>query len=198
MRFAIGRASSFILFVSYLSHIVTPNRSRCLQRESPRSARRCSMASIGGRIRVHRTQNAKFTHVTDNDLDTETQSSEETVHQFSRFNSTHSSQHIHSSSTANRLRDIMSKLDNPTTPPKPPPSDQEPEPDSDFDLPSGRPLSGDSLRSIFQRATRGPGDTPEIKRTQTSLRPRDTTDDEDADGVNRAYYGSNYPSYSMC
>ena len=158
------------------------------------------MASIGGRIRVHRTQNAKFTHVTDDSLDTETHSSEDTVHQFSRFDSTHSSQHINSSTAANRLRDIMSKLDNPTTPPKPPPS----EPDSDFDFPSGRPSPGDSLRSIFQRATRDPGDSPEIKRSQTSsdhrtrLLPRDTTDEEDTDRANRPYHLCIYPNYSMC
>ena len=171
-----------------------------MQRESPRSAGRCSMASIGGRIRVHRTQNAKFTHVTDDSLDTETHSSEDTVHQFSRFNSTHSSQHINSSTPANRLRDIMSKLDNSTTPPKPPPS----EPDSDFDFPSGRPSPGDSLRSIFQRATRDPGDSPEIKRSQTGndhrtrLLPRDTTDEEDTDRANRPYHSCIYPNYFMC
>jgi hypothetical protein len=148
------------------------------------------MTSIGGRIRVHRTQNANFTHTTDDNLDTQTQSSEDTVHQFSRFNSTHSSQHNNSSSAANRLRDIMSKLNNPATPPKAPPS----EPDSDLDIPSGRPSPGDSLRSLFQRATRDPGDTPEINRTRTNsdprtrFRPRDTGDDEDTDRENRMYY----------
>jgi len=162
------------------------------------------MTSIGGRIRVHRTQNASFTHATDlDDLDTQTQSSEDTVHQLSRFNSTHSSQHINSSSAANRLRDVMSRLDNPTnhtTPPKAPPS----EPDSDFDIPSGRPSPGDSLRSIFQRATRDPGDTPEIKRTRTSsdprtrFLPRDTTDDEDRDKADRVYHQLNYSYYFKC
>jgi len=148
------------------------------------------MTSIGGRIRVHRTQNANFTHATDDNLDAQTQSSDDTVHQFSRFNSTHSSQNINSSSAANRLRDIMSKLNNPTTPPEAPLS----EPDSDFDIPSGRPLPGDSIRSIFQRAIRDPGDSPEIKRTRTSsdhrsrFLPRDTTGDEDTDRANRAYH----------
>jgi hypothetical protein len=90
----------------------------------------------------------------------------------------------------------MSKLDNPSTPPKPPLSD----PDSDFDFPSARPSPGDSLKSIFQRATRGPGDTPETKRTQpgsdhrTRLLPCDTTDEEDTDRANRAYYLCIYPS----
>ena len=194
-RPVMGRPSHF-----YLSYILALSCFSRFQRKPPRSAQRCSMATPGGRIRVHRTQNANYTHATDDDLDTQTQGSEDTVHQFSRFNSTHSSQHIDSSSTAHRLRDLMSKLGNPTNPPKAPPS----EPDSDFDVPSGRPSSGDSLKSIFQRATRDSGDSPEIKRTRTGsdsrtrVLPRDTTDDEDTDRANRAYHQSNYLEYFMC